>query len=161
MAAETAELAVHVEEFPVCEFVEKVVQLYLVSPVCENRWLFVEECPSFSIQSDRTLMKRVLGNIIKNALEAAPKHSAVSVSALPSEGGVEFSVHNEGVIPAEIQAQIFQRSFSTKGAGRGLGTYSIKLLTERYLGGRVRLISNPDDGTIVRAWYPLTLKAPA
>ena len=33
--------------------------------------------------------------------------------------------------------QIFQRSFSTKGQpGRGIGTYSIKLFGETYLGGR-------------------------
>lgn len=38
-------------------------------------------------------------------------------------------------MPRTSQLQIFQRSFSTKGKGRGLGTYSIKLLTERYLKG--------------------------
>jgi nitrogen-specific signal transduction histidine kinase len=157
MAAETSDLAVRVESFSTRELVEGVVQLYLASPVCTDRWLFVEECCDCSMRSDRTLLRRVLGNIVKNALEAAPINSAVSISARPRDGGVEFSVQNQGVIPPEIQAQIFQRSFSTKGAGRGLGTYSIKLLTERYLAGHVELISSPDDGTIVRAWYPLTL----
>ena len=38
-------------------------------------------------------------------------------------------------MPDEVKAQIFERSFSTKGRGRGIGTYSIKLLTERYLEG--------------------------
>ena len=33
-------------------------------------------------------------------------------------------------------------SFSTKGAGRGLGTYGMKLLTERYLNGSVSFVSS-------------------
>ena len=43
---------------------------------------------------------------------------------------------------------MFQRSFSTKGAGRGLGTYSIKLLGEKYLNGKVGFISEQGRGTI-------------
>jgi signal transduction histidine kinase len=55
--------------------------------------------------------------------------------------------------------RIFSRSFSTKGVGRGLGTYSIKLLTERYLGGRADFVSNREDGTVFRVRLPLTLPA--
>jgi sensor histidine kinase regulating citrate/malate metabolism len=51
--------------------------------------------------------------------------------------------------------QIFQRSFSTKGAGRGLGTYSIKLLGERYLHGTVSFASSAEQGTIFQISLPL------
>ena len=40
-------------------------------------------------------------------------------------------------MPRQVQLQIFKRSFSTKGAARGLGTYSMRLLSERYLKGVV------------------------
>jgi sensor histidine kinase regulating citrate/malate metabolism len=60
---------------------------------------------------------------------------------------IYFSIKNPGLIPAEVQSQIFQRSFSTKGKGRGLGTYSIKLLTERYLNGSVGFTSSIERGT--------------
>ena len=44
--------------------------------------------------------------------------------------------------------QIFQRSFSTKpGAGRGVGTYSARLLTERFLGGELSFESEMGRGT--------------
>jgi sensor histidine kinase regulating citrate/malate metabolism len=44
--------------------------------------------------------------------------------------------------------QLFQRSFSTKAAtGRGVGTYSMRLLGEQYLGGRVEFTSREPDGT--------------
>jgi sensor histidine kinase regulating citrate/malate metabolism len=45
-----------------------------------------------------------------------------------------INVRSYPLIPKDVQLQLFQRSFSTKGMGRGWGTYSIRLLTERYLG---------------------------
>ena len=68
---------------------------------------------------------------------------------MPSRGDeVLFSVHNEQVMPEDVQIQIFQRSFTTKGQpGRGVGTYSMKLFGERYLGGRVSFVSRTPDGT--------------
>jgi sensor histidine kinase regulating citrate/malate metabolism len=56
-------------------------------------------------------------------------------------------VHNQGFIPKDVQLQIFQRSFSTKGEGRGIGTYSMKLLGEKYLKGKVRFESLDKNGT--------------
>ena len=46
-----------------------------------------------------------------------------------------------------VRHQIFQRSFSTKGPGRGLGTYSVKLFTEQYLKGKVGFESLEGKGT--------------
>jgi sensor histidine kinase regulating citrate/malate metabolism len=71
-------------------------------------------------------------------------------------GRVEFYVHNPANMPRSVQLQIFRRSFSTKGTGRGLGTYSIKLLSERYLRGVVGFESAPEAGTTFHASYPLT-----
>jgi sensor histidine kinase regulating citrate/malate metabolism len=59
-------------------------------------------------------------------------------------------------MPDDVQLQVFKRSFSTKGAGRGLGTYSMKLLSEQYLNGRIALISSPQAGTTFVARYSLT-----
>jgi sensor histidine kinase regulating citrate/malate metabolism len=57
-------------------------------------------------------------------------------------------------MPKEVQLQLFQRSFSTKGRGRGIGTYSIKLLTEKYLRGKVDFISNEGTGTTFNLYFP-------
>jgi nitrogen fixation/metabolism regulation signal transduction histidine kinase len=157
MAAESSELLVRAEPFSTLELLQNLTRLYFNSPVCKDRWLNLEESPDVTLHSDRRLVARVLGNLLKNALEATPADGVVDVSMAQSEGGVDFSVRNPGVIPPDVQLQLFQRSFSTKGAGRGLGTYSVKLLTERYLGGRVWLKSNPDEGTAFHAWYPMTL----
>ena len=61
-------------------------------------------------------------------------------------------------MPHVVQLQLFQRSFSTKGLGRGLGTYSMKLLSERYLGGRISFTSTEEAGTTFTASYPRQLR---
>ena len=58
-------------------------------------------------------------------------------------------------MPKRVQLQIFQRSFSTKGNGRGLGTYSMKLFTEKYLQGRVSFESTEEEGTTFMAMMPI------
>jgi sensor histidine kinase regulating citrate/malate metabolism len=75
---------------------------------------------------------------------------------------VTFSVHNAAVMPPEVQMQVFQRSFSTKSeAGRGIGTHSMKLFGERYLGGDVRFISGEPEGTTFSITLPkVTLGSP-
>ena len=64
-------------------------------------------------------------------------------------------------MPRPVQLQVFQRSFSTKGAGRGLGTYSIKLFSERFMRGRVFFTSTPEAGTTFTAAYPVEWQATA
>ena len=85
--------------------------------------------------------------MIKNAIEASDKESQITISASGDKKNVLLVVHNEGYMPEEIQAKIFKRSFSTKGKGRGLGTYSMKLFTEKYLNGMISFKSLEKLGT--------------
>ena len=98
--------------------------------------------------TDPALLTRVLINMVKNAFEASRPGERIRLRCHLEDGRCVFSVHNPGEIPEEAAAQIFRRSFSTKGSpGRGLGTYSMKLFGERYLGGRVGFTTSRDAGT--------------
>lgn len=97
--------------------------------------------------TDPRLLHRILINMTKNAIEASPRGAVVRLGCEQVEDELEFWIHNQSCMPEKVQLQIFQRSFSTKGSGRGLGTYSIKLLGERYLKGRVSFTSSPEKGT--------------
>jgi hypothetical protein len=97
--------------------------------------------------TDELLLKRVLINLLKNALEASSINNIVTLNCRLEYNDVVFSVHNQSFMPRDVQLQVFQRSFSTKGSNRGLGTYSIKLLTERYLKGSVGFNTSEIDGT--------------
>jgi signal transduction histidine kinase len=105
--------------------------------------------------SDVKLLGRVLCNMIKNALEASDKDEEVMIGCRVHDDKIRFSVHNSKPIAPDVQLSIFQRSFSTRGVGRGWGTYSMKLLSENILNGKVYFESNPEDGTTFYAEYPL------
>jgi signal transduction histidine kinase len=104
--------------------------------------------------SDQNLLKRVIGNMAKNALEASKPGDSITLGCRREDGRICFYVHNPGYMQKSVQLQVFQRSFSTKGVGRGLGTYSIKLLTTRYLGGEVHFDTSPEKGTTFTVSIP-------
>lgn len=100
-----------------------------------------------TIFSDRSLLARVLINMAKNAFEATLPGKSIILKAQQIADNVRLSVHNSEFIPNDVQAQIFSRFFSTKGKDRGFGTYSMKLLGERYLNGNVNFTSDQTNGT--------------
>ncbi|MCP5062827.1 MAG: HAMP domain-containing histidine kinase [Ignavibacteriae bacterium] len=139
------------------DILEEVLLLYEKHILTEGKELIIESgCPDIIIETDRTILRRVLGNLTKNALEACHEGETVSISCSEDDSKVTFSVKNPNYIPRNIQLQIFQRSFSTKGKGRGIGTYSVKLLTEKYLNGSVNFESSKIDGTKFMVTYPIT-----
>lgn len=157
-AAENKELEARPEAIDVPDFLRQLVAIYRRHEAAENRYLLLSAAiPEMTMVSDRTLLGRVLGNMIKNALEASRSGETVTVDGRLVDGRIEFQVHNPAVIPYPAQLQIFQRSFSTKGCGRGLGTYSMRLLSA-CLQGEVSFTSSENAGTIFRASYPLTLR---
>ena len=104
-------------------------------------------------------MKRVIGNMMRNAVEGSLEKETVTIGCKIFDEEVEFWIHNNAVIPDDVQLQIFQRSFTTKGSGRGLGTYLMKLLCERYLKGKVSFVSEPETGTVFTVRLPIILSA--
>jgi len=106
-------------------------------------------------------LTRVLGNLLKNALEASHPGETVTLGCRRQETDIVLWCHNEGVLTKEVQAQVFRNCFSTKGAGRGVGTYGIKLLSEKYLQGRAEFVSSPETGTVFTLTFPIAPQAGA
>ena len=157
-SAESGELKTKASAVNSKGLLEDLAVLYSHHQVGKDRKVVLApDCQDVALTTDRILLLRVLGNLIKNALEASPSGSEIRVSSRREGDRAVFTVHNPTVMPREVQLQVFQRSFSTKGSDRGLGTYSIRLLTERYLKGQVSFASSPDAGTVFTAVYPLLL----
>jgi hypothetical protein len=156
MAAENNELAARPVPLQSLDILGTVTRAFRGHPVAENR--VVEIAPGsvdFAFRSDPALLMRVLGNLLKNALEATKAGQSV-VHGCRREGmEAVFWCQNAACMPRSVQLQLFQRSFSTKGSGRGIGTYSIKLLTERYLKGRVSFVSTEETGTVFTVRLPV------
>ena len=114
-----------------------------------------EDCEDVVWVSDVRLVRRVLVNMVKNAMEATDSGAAVTLCSVLAGDRVRLSVRNPGYIPPEVQLQMFQPAFSTKGGGHGMGTYSMKMLTEKYLSGSIGFTSDPAAGTEFYAIYPI------
>jgi signal transduction histidine kinase len=110
-------------------------------------------------RSDIVLLKRVLGNLMKNAIEASVSGDHITAGFTTGPNDVTFSIANPSVMPEKIRFQIFNRSFSTKGTGRGIGTYSIRLFTEDYLNGKVYFTSEEPEGTTFYVILPRDIQA--
>lgn len=115
-----------------------------------SRKIFIDlNAENVVMSTDKIVLSRILVNMIKNALEANDlKEATVIVGCNKKSDKIRFWVQSEKLIPKNVQSQIFQRSFSSKGVGRGLGTYSMKLLGETYLKGKVDFRSNEKDKTL-------------
>lgn len=148
LAAESGDYQVQPESVQVRPLLEDLCVRYGRHPVAQDRNLTLGPCWNGALVSDEALLLRVLGNMVKNALEATPPGGTVTIACADTGDEVAFTVHNAAVMPEKVQLQIFQRSFSTKGeSGRGIGTYSMKLFGEHYLAGRVGFTSVEPQGT--------------
>ncbi|MBZ5595578.1 MAG: PAS domain-containing protein [Acidobacteriia bacterium] len=154
-AAERGELVPELREINVAAFLASLRSSYSHYASQSDKRLVTEpEAPPMTICSDEALLRRVLGNLIKNALESSEPGQTVTVR-FEGADGPSFTVHNHSVMSEPVQRQIFQRSFTTKGGpGRGIGTFSVKILTERYLKGTVSFTSTPAEGTIFTVQLP-------
>lgn len=148
LAAEKGEFKPDLGMVPIGELIQEVHALYVNHDMAAGRELVMGDIVDCAIESDGQILRRILGNLVKNALEATPRGGTVTLSCSDGGNRVIFGVTNPGVMAPEVQLQIFQRSFSTKaGTGRGIGTYSVKLFGERYLKGTVAFTSREPEGT--------------
>lgn len=131
---------------------QELISFFINHPTANERKIeFSDAIPNIDIKTDICLLLRVLNNMIINALEATEKSGIVRVWSEQKNDLVNFCVWNSNFIPPEISIRLFQRSFSTKSqAGRGIGTYSMKLFGEKILGGKVSFTSSEEDGTVFK-----------
>ncbi len=124
--------------------------------------VFPAQAPPVVLRTDLSLLLRVLCNMITNALEASRDDSedGVKIWLEHGEGRLVFCVWNAQEISQETAQRVFQLYFSTKdGDGRGIGSYSMKLVGEKLLRGTVSFTSSTEDGTVFRFAVPTTTAA--
>lgn len=148
-AAENGDLIVDIQLINPLELLKSAVGRIEHHNVAKEKRIIIEDNPSGSdIDTDNIIMQRILINLLKNGLEATEKGGTVFAGVREFDDKVRFYIKNDMVMPKGVQLQVFQRSFSIKDTGRGIGTYSIKLLSENYLKGKVGFTNSESEGTV-------------
>jgi signal transduction histidine kinase len=155
IAAEDGDLVPQPRPFPVAEALHAVGTRYERHPARRDRGIVVTAGEAGAVTADPVILGRILDNLVKNALEATPPGGTVTLGAERAADTVRIWVNNPGEIPAAVRPRIFERAFSTRGRGRGMGTYSVKMLTERYLRGRVAFTCDAARGTTFTVTLPV------
>ncbi len=111
------------------------------------------------VEIDATQMRRVIHNLVVNAMQAAPR-GAGKVSVRAAVGGEEVTItveDNGSGIPADRLSVIFEPYFTTKEEGTGLGLAISKRIVEEH-SGSISVESEVGIGT--RFFLRLPLKVP-
>lgn len=99
------------------------------------------------VRADSAYMKRILGNLVSNAVQAMPNGGTLIFNAKHENGSVTIKVEDTGVgISEEARDKLFTPLFTTKSKGQGFGLAVVKRLTEA-LGGTVTFESEEGKGT--------------
>ena len=152
--AEDNMLSLRKEPVEITQQIKEVISELQTIKAFRNRTVEMVANPQ-TLWTDNTLLRRILMNLLKNAMEASVDDEVISVFTEQEEDNAcSIHVKSQPVIPEEVQLQLFQKSFSTKGKGRGWGTYSIKLLTEKYLGGQADFVSDQMHRTVFTVRIP-------
>ena len=107
-----------------------------------------------NLMLDPVLLRRVLTNLLMNAVQAMPDGGHLTISARDVQDMIVVTVQDTGLgIPAENLAEVFNPFFTTKAQGQGLGLAVCKRLIEAQ-GGTIEVASEVRKGTA------FTLKIP-
>ncbi len=97
--------------------------------------------------SDPLILKRVIVNLVTNAVQAMPQGGKLSLEAYLNKGDTVLSVNDTGCgIPKDVSAKLFTPLFTTKAKGQGFGLAVVKRMTNA-LGGTVTFESEVGKGT--------------
>jgi two-component system sensor histidine kinase BaeS len=107
------------------------------------------------VNTDPAQLRRVLGNLIANALAHTPRGGMVRAEASGTPKAVRLTVRDDGTgIPADLLPRVFDRFAKGPGsAGSGLGLAIVRDLVEAH-GGTVAAESTEGLGTAIRITLP-------
>ncbi|WP_406611381.1 response regulator [Agarivorans sp. JK6] len=107
---------------------------------------------------DESLSYSLFFNLLKNACEAAPNRSRVSVSIEVIQQQVLITTENVGAVPEAIRENFWEKYVTSgKDTGTGLGTYSVSLLSDAQNGEVSMRTSDKDNTTTITVALPLSI----
>ena len=142
-----------IEEIDFTKIVENIFSTLKI-PESINIFYSIEPCLT-KLSSDPAALKRILTNLINNAVQAMPNGGKLSLNAAYKGDKIFISVKDTGLgIPAGMEDKLFKPLFTTKAKGQGFGLAVVKKLTEA-LNGAVSFESEIGKGTRFTIEFPI------
>lgn len=150
---ESQEMALKLESKDVNILIENAINSYKFEANRHEMKIESDLAPLYPIQIDVTLINRVFGNIIGNAIKYAGKGSQIVVKTWDDDEWVyiEISDNGRGIGPEDLE-NIFEKFYRVKNdeshkiKGSGLGLYLVKYFIELHEGS-ISVESGPEIGT--------------
>ena len=137
------------------DLLRAVIVCYHEEVAARKLAICVEADEEAVFKTDRDLAQLILCCVMLNAIEASKRGDRVTAGYSVVNDSIVFRVCNAQVLDDDVRRHLFERSFTTKGEGRGVGTYAAKLIAERYLNGEVWFESQAPGGTTFYMRLPL------
>ncbi len=134
---------------------DDLVELYEPAAAERGIALVVRPGPTVALWADETLLKRVIVNLLDNALAHLPAGSHVTVAARTDAAGTVLEVADDGPgFPPEVAERAFERLVRGAGStGSGLGLTIVRAAAVAH-GGRAELGRSESGGSVVRVTLP-------
>jgi two-component system, OmpR family, sensor kinase len=143
------------------EVVDDVVKAARVLAATRDVSIEAATIPSASLTGDEELIRRLMVNLLDNAIRYTPPGGTVHVDLEQAPGGFELSISDRGPgIPPDVQPHIFERFYRADTArtrrangdgGAGLGLALARWIAEAH-GGHLTLVRSSEAGTTFTAF---------
>jgi PAS domain S-box-containing protein len=158
--AERGKLTLEIEPINVHAFVSEIAATYKDQVAAKGLQLHLQLDPKLELlQSSPLYVREIIQNYITNAIKYTETGS-ITMSAKPTEGGVEFAVSDTGIgISKSDQKRVFDKFFRSedfrtrKSTGTGLGLYITSKLAH-LLRANISLQSQLNHGSTFRIYIP-------
>ncbi len=144
-------------EADLCSAVPEVVSTIAVPDNIQSS--IVCDVPPLNLKIDLAFLRRIMVNLMTNAVQAMPNGGRLTIKVFRKEGNVVITIEDTGVgIPKEAQDRLFTPLFTTKAKGQGFGLVVIKRMTDA-LGGTISFESQEGKGTKFTVTLPVSPKS--
>jgi signal transduction histidine kinase len=158
---DAGELRPRLERLDVADFLHDTYGRWLTAASRRGVELEVEAPDSGSVDADLDLTRRILDNLVDNALRHSPSGGKLRLAAAADGAGWLFEVADQGPgVPEAQRSRIFDRFASGDVArtpdaegGTGLGL-PLSAAFARVQSGEVRLVTRPGWGAVFQLWLP-------
>jgi heavy metal sensor kinase len=160
--ADAGTYPVRMQPMYVDEVIEEVVAAARVLAATKQVEIRVEALTSASFVGDEELIRRLVANLLDNAVRHSPGGSAVCVELRSADQGYQLVVADRGTgIPPDHQPHVFERFYRVEAArtrpsadgGAGLGLSLARWIAQVH-GGDITLTDSSDQGSTFSVFLP-------